>query len=219
MKLNIAFPANGTQLMREVSAKEEQRFYGKSIGEQFDGQIISEEFAGCIMQIVGGNDFQGVPMVPGHDTIKRIRLLLAKGDIGYRCRRDGVRKRKTVRGSIVSSHTQVMCLVIAQIPEGKEIPGLTDTVKDKSHFLKRASKIRAAFGIPESVKDTQIAEYTLDLIRRVNPEATIKRIKVTGVVSDEERARRAAVRAERAAKKERLAAERVEYEKKYGVTL
>lgn len=219
MKLNIAYPANGTQATREMSAKEEQRLYGKKIGDQFDGCIISEEFAGCVMQIVGGNDFQGVSMTAKVDTVKRTRLLLSKGDVGYRCKRNGVRKRKTVRGSIASNETQVLALVIAQVPEDKQIPGLTDVVKDKSHFPKKVSKIRAVCGIPDSVKDADVAQYTLDLIRKNNPDAQKKSIKVTGVVSDAEVQRRLAKRAERQARKDKFMREKAEYEAKYGIKL
>ena len=52
--------------------------------------------------ILGGNDKQGFPMKQGVLTPQRVRLLLSKGQSCYRERRDGERKRKSVRGCIVS---------------------------------------------------------------------------------------------------------------------
>lgn len=51
---------------------------------------------------IGGNDKQGFPMKQGVLTPQRVRLLLSKGQSCYRERRDGERKRKSVRGCIVS---------------------------------------------------------------------------------------------------------------------
>lgn len=51
---------------------------------------------------LGGNDKQGFPMKQGVLTPQRVRLLLSKGMSCYRERRDGERKRKSVRGCIVS---------------------------------------------------------------------------------------------------------------------
>jgi len=213
MKLNISYPTNATEAVREMSAKEEQKLYGKKIGDQFDGAVIAEDFAGCIFQITGGNDHQGVPMVPKQDTIKRIRLLLSKGDVGYHCKRNGVRKRKTVRGSIVSSDIQVVALILVKVPEGKVIEGLTDVVKNKSHYPKRLSKLQAMFGIPDGVDPNA---YIADLVRQNDPNAKVPRIKVTGFMKPEEMKRRQEVKALREARREQYKKEKAEYESKYG---
>lgn len=46
--------------------------------------------------------------------IGRVRLLLSKGHSCYRPRRDGERKRKSVRGCIVDSNLSVLALVIVK---------------------------------------------------------------------------------------------------------
>lgn len=216
MKFNIAYPTNGTQVTREIRSKDEQKFYGRKIGEQFDGKIISDEFEGCIMQITGGNDYQGVSMIANKDTTKRIRVLLSKGDVGYRCTRRGVRERKTVRGSIISGETQVVALIMVRVPEGKEISGLTDTIKDKTHLPKNIHKLRATFGIPE---DADPVEFVHNLIKSQNPNAELPKIKVTGVVSEEAKKRKATELAERKARKEKFLLEKKEFETKYGLKL
>lgn len=216
MKFNIAYPTNGTQVMREIRSKEEQKFYGRKIGEQFDGKIISEEFDGCIMQIVGGNDYQGVSMIANKDTTKRIRLLLSKGDKGYRCRRTGVRKRKTVRGSIISIETQVVCLILVRVPEGKVIAGLTDIVKPKTHLPKNIHSLRSIFGIPEGAEPV---EFIHNLIKSNDPEARLPKIKVTGIITEEEKRKRLERSEARKARKAKFQREKAEYESRYGLKI
>lgn len=46
--------------------------------------------------------------------IGRVRLLLSKGHSCYRPRRDGERKRKSVRGCIVDGNLSVLALVIVR---------------------------------------------------------------------------------------------------------
>ncbi|KAI5152114.1 small subunit ribosomal protein S6e [Enteropsectra breve] len=216
MKLNIAYPTNGSQLMKEMNSKDEQRLYGKKIGDQFDGSLISEELAGCILQIVGGNDYQGVAMVPGKDTIKRYRALLSKGDIGYRCRKNGVRRRKTVRGSIVSNEIQVIALILVQVPEDKTIEGLTDVIREKTHLPKKDKKLREMFGIPAG---EDIIAFITNLVKENDPEATVPKIKITGIRKESEKIKRAEKKAVREARKEKYLLEKREYESKYGVAL
>ena len=49
----------------------------------------------------------------------RVRLLLSKGHSCYRPRRDGERKRKSVRGCIVDANLSVLALVI--IKKGEQV--------------------------------------------------------------------------------------------------
>merc|ERR1712223_2182366 len=65
---------------------------------------------GYVVRITGGNDKQGFPMKQGVLTNGRVRLLLNKGHTCYRPRRDGERKRKSVRGCIVDGNLAVFNL-------------------------------------------------------------------------------------------------------------
>ena len=216
MKINIAYPTNATQLSFEIKTKIEQRLYGRKINDQFDGSILDPKFEGCVVQIVGGNDYQGVPMSPAQATTKRIKLLLSKGDISYRCRREGIRRRKTVRGSVVSEQIQVLNVILVKPVEGKEIEGLTDVVKEKTHLPKKDKKLRAMFGVPAG-EDT--LSYIHKLLKENNEDAVLPKIKITGVMSEEKKQKIATQRAARAAKKTALNAEKAEYEAKYGIKL
>lgn len=57
-------------------------------------------------------------------TNKRVRLLLGKGSSGFRERRSGERKKKSVRGCIVDANLSVLSAVVVKTGE-KDIPGLT----------------------------------------------------------------------------------------------
>jgi len=90
-------------------------------------------------------------MKQGILTTQRVRLLLAKGHSMYRPRCRGERKRKSVRGCIVSGELSVLNLVIVKKGDG-EIPGLTDSASMKPRRLgpKRAARIRKLFNLEKA---------------------------------------------------------------------
>ncbi|CAB0039907.1 unnamed protein product [Trichogramma brassicae] len=133
MKLNVSYPATGCQKLIEVDDEHKLRvFYEKRMGMEVPADSLGDEWKGYVVKIAGGNDKQGFPMKQGILTNGRVRLLLSKGHSCYRPRRDGERKRKSVRGCIVDSNLSVLALVIVKKGE-KELPGLTDTT---SHIRK-----------------------------------------------------------------------------------
>jgi len=147
MKLNIAYPATGQQKSIEIDDDRRLRaFYDKRISHEVDGETLGDDFKGYKFRISGGNDLQGFPMMQGVLTTQRVRLLLDKNSKCYRPRRKGERKRKSVRGCIVSHQLSVLHLVIVQKGE-QDIPGLTDEQRPRRLGPKRASKIRALFNL------------------------------------------------------------------------
>lgn len=88
---------------------------------QLSGQIINQldalqEFNGYIFKIMGGQDKQGFPMKQGVLVPGRVRLLMKPGDSCFRGygRRNGERRRKSVRGCIVSPDLSVLNLMIVK---------------------------------------------------------------------------------------------------------
>jgi len=79
----------------------------------------------------------------------RVRLLVSKGHSGYRPRRTGERKRKSVRGCIVGQDIRVLSLTIVKKGE-KEIPGVTDQNIPRRLGPKRVSKIRRLFNLKKT---------------------------------------------------------------------
>lgn len=94
--------------------------------------------------------------------LARVRLLLKKGHSCYRPRRNGERKRKSVRGCIVDGNMSVLALVVVKKGE-KEIDGLTDRHVPRRLGPKRASKIRKLYNL---TKEDDVRQY---VVRRPLP--------------------------------------------------
>ncbi|KAG5063731.1 hypothetical protein JHK85_004914 [Glycine max] len=92
------------------------------------------EFKGYVFIITGGCDKQGFPIKQGVLTPGRVCLLLHRGTPCFRGygRRNGERRRKSVRGCIVSPDLSVLKL---------------DVEKPRMRGPKRASKIRKLFNL------------------------------------------------------------------------
>ncbi|CZT17387.1 probable 40s ribosomal protein S6.e, cytosolic [Ramularia collo-cygni] len=165
MKLNISFPANGTQKLIDIEDEKKLRvFMDRRMGHEVPGDSVGDEFKGYIFKITGGNDKQGFPMKQGVMHPTRVRLLLADGHSCYRPRRTGERKRKSVRGCIVAMDLSVLALSIVKQGDA-DIPGVTDTVHPKRLGPKRASKIRRFFGLS---KEDDVRKFVIR--REVQPK-------------------------------------------------
>lgn len=98
-KLNIGFKGKSWKI-----DKDDEILIGKSIGDQFKGNEIGEDFANYEFEITGGSDFSGFPLKKGVEGIGLKRVLLKKG-WGMKDKRKGVRIRKTLRGQTISDKT------------------------------------------------------------------------------------------------------------------
>jgi len=127
------------------------------MAQEVSGDSLGDEWKGYVFRITGGNDKQGFPMKQGVLLPHRVKLLLADGHSCYRPRRTGERKRKSVRGCIVSHDISVLSLVIVKQGES-EIPGLTDVVIPKRLGPKRATKIRKFFSLS---KEDDVRKYVI----------------------------------------------------------
>lgn len=134
-----------------------QNLYERRMAQEIDGTVLGDEFAGYALRISGGNDKQGFPMRQGILTNTRVRLLCQKGHAGYRQRRAGERKRKSLRGCIVGHDIAVLNLVITQ--EGPEkIEGLNDKAEPRRLGPKRANNIRKLFNL---TKEDDVRKYVI----------------------------------------------------------
>ncbi|XP_033240045.1 40S ribosomal protein S6-like [Drosophila pseudoobscura] len=212
MKLNVSYPVRGTQKLFVVNDEHSLRiFYDKRMGALVHADPLGPEWKGYVLRITGGNDNQGFPMMQGILTSERVRLLLKDGQPCYRARRDGERRRKSVRGCIVYSNISVLALVVVSKGEN-DIPGLTDITLPRRMGPKRASKIRKLFNLS---KDDDVRRYVVrrQLPAKENKKATSKAPKIQRLITPAKLQRRRHFIAERKTRKAKEKAMAVEYAK------
>jgi len=110
LKLVIADPKTKRTYKAELKDRDAEQLVGKKIGENFRGELIN--LPGFEMQITGGSDKAGCPMLATVQGAARKRLLLEDGK-GFHAERKGERRRKSVRGNMVAPDTvQLNCKII-----------------------------------------------------------------------------------------------------------
>lgn len=152
MKLNIAYPQFRSQKMVEIDDEKKMRiFYDKRISEEVPGDSLGDEFKGYVFKITGGYDKQGFSMKQGVLLNHRTRLLLDGRTGNYHPRKNGTRKRKSVRGCIVGADLSVLNLIIVKRGP-QDLVKLTDKESDRpsTRGPKRANHIRKVWGLKKT---------------------------------------------------------------------
>ncbi len=116
-KLIISDPANGKSAASEIEGSRAQALVGRSLGEVIDGSALG--LGSSKMLISGGCDKNGIPMrADVHGGVKKY-IVLSSGP-GFRPTRHGERRRKLVRGRIVTDETyQINLTVKKEVPPGE----------------------------------------------------------------------------------------------------
>ena len=108
-KLVISEGENSHQL--EVEATESKKLIGLKIGDNFDASLVG--LKGYTLKITGGSDKNGFPMKKDVEGPRRIKSLLS-GGVGFNPKRDGQRRRKTVRGNTISDDIVQINVIVDQ---------------------------------------------------------------------------------------------------------
>jgi small subunit ribosomal protein S6e len=207
MRITIAFPEKGTQICIDI---EEQHILnalnGRRLGEKLDGEILGGQFKGYTFRIGGGFDKQGFPMKMGVLSPRRVKLLLKQGNSCYHCHKDGERKRKSVRGSIIAGDISALHLIVDEPGEG-QIKGLTDNEIPSRYGPKRATKLRRMFVDGEKCDDVQKL-----VLKRTVKENRFTRPKVQRLITPKRINRKKKELLERKARKERAESRARAYE-------
>ena len=98
-KFVVSDPETRKAYQVEVEQAKASGIIGKKIGDEFNGDIIG--LPDYTLQITGGTDKDGFPMHPHVHGPGRKKVLLS-GPPGFHPRLKGQRKRKTVRGNVIS---------------------------------------------------------------------------------------------------------------------
>ncbi len=121
-KVVVSDPLSGKAVQYEVKDPLAQRFIGLRIGDTIDASILPDLKApqGVKLKITGGSGIEGAPMVPGVPGQVKKYAILASGP-GYRPKREGERRKKLVRGNVISDQI-VQINAVLVYPEGYKGP-------------------------------------------------------------------------------------------------
>jgi len=98
-KVIVSDPEDGTSKVIELEEVRAAPLIGRRIGETIDGTVV--DMPAYKLLIRGGSDTDGVPMRPNVHGGGRRKVILS-GGAGFKPERKGERKRKTVRGDIIT---------------------------------------------------------------------------------------------------------------------
>ncbi|MFX1357978.1 MAG: S6e family ribosomal protein [Promethearchaeota archaeon] len=119
-KLNISGgnSGSGKGLSKLIEIDEKKfRFEGMKIGDVINGGVIG--FPNYEFQITGGSDTSGFPMRRDvHGPVKK-RILVSKRGIGFKPKRRGEKKRKTVRGNEITYDMTLINLKVTKYGEAE----------------------------------------------------------------------------------------------------
>jgi small subunit ribosomal protein S6e len=106
----IVSDKNGKSISKELMDKEAQPLVGLRVGETVDASIVG--ISSGKIQLRGGSDKSGTPIRKDvHGGVKKY-VLLSKG-AGMKDSREGIRKRKLVRGNMITEEIyQINCLLL-----------------------------------------------------------------------------------------------------------
>ena len=112
-KVIVSDPQAGTSKVVEIEEARAAPFIGRRLGETIDGSAV--DLPAHTVQILGGSDKDGVPMLGNvHGGVRR-RVVLTDGT-GFAAKKKGERRRKTVRGNIITDEIVQINMKIVERP-------------------------------------------------------------------------------------------------------
>jgi len=113
----IISDSNGTSKSVELEDARAVPIIGKKIGDIIDGSVVG--LPGHKLQITGGSDKDGFPMRPDvHGGVRR-SVVLSSG-VGFNPNKKGERRRKTVRGNVITEEITQVNMRIVEKPKAKK---------------------------------------------------------------------------------------------------
>ena len=116
-KVIVSDPADGTSQSMELEESQAVPLIGRKLGETIDGSAV--KLSGYKLQITGGSDKDGFPMRPNIHGGVRVGAILSEG-VGFHSTRKGERKRKTIRGNVITDSIVQVNMKVLEKPKGKK---------------------------------------------------------------------------------------------------
>jgi len=134
-KIIISDPDLGTSKTVELEETRTVPLIGRRVGEVLDGAIVG--LSGHKVQITGGSDKDGFPMRPSvHGGVRR-KIIIGGGG-GYNPKDEGQRRRKTVRGNVITDEIVQINMKIMEKPKKAK-----EEKKTKEKTPKKEAEIKA----------------------------------------------------------------------------
>jgi small subunit ribosomal protein S6e len=133
-KVIVSDPETGTSKVVELEEARASPLIGRKIGEVMDGSIV--DLPGHKVQITGGSDKDGFPMRPSvHGGVRRGIVL--SGGVGFNPQREGMRRRKTIRGNVLTDEiVQVNTKIVEKPKQPKESKKTKEKKEEKAAVQK-----------------------------------------------------------------------------------
>jgi small subunit ribosomal protein S6e len=115
-KIIVSDPSTGKSQVVELEGSRAAPLIGRRLGEIVDGSVVGQ--GGTKLQITGGSDKDGFPMRPDiHGGVRGSKIF--SGGVGFHPQREGERRRKTVRGNIITEEIVQINMRTSERPQKK----------------------------------------------------------------------------------------------------
>jgi small subunit ribosomal protein S6e len=132
-KIIVSDPETGTSKVVELEETRAAPLIGRRIGEVIDGSVV--DLQGHKVQIMGGSDKDGFPMRRDvHGGVRR-RVILS-GGVGFNPQNEGERRRKTVRGNVITDEVVQLNMKIVEKPKQPKESKKTKEKREKEKLEK-----------------------------------------------------------------------------------
>lgn len=113
-KVIVSDPETGVSKAVEVEGARAVPLIGRRIGETVDGSVVG--LSSNKLRITGGSDKDGFPMRPNIHGGVRARAILS-GGVGFHSKQQGERRRKTLRGNVITEEIVQVNMKIVEKPK------------------------------------------------------------------------------------------------------
>ena len=132
-KIIVSDPETGTSRVVELEETRAVPLIGRKIGDVIDGSVV--DLPGHKAQIIGGSDKDGFPMRRDvHGGVRR-RVILS-GGVGFNPQNEGERRRKTVRGNVITDEIVQLNMKIVEKPKQPKESKKTKEKREKEKLEK-----------------------------------------------------------------------------------
>ena len=137
-KVIVSDPETGTSKTVELQEARASPLIGRRIGEVMDGAAV--DLPAHKIQIMGGSDKDGFPMRPSvHGGVRRSIVL--SGGVGFNPTNEGMRRRKTIRGNVITDEiVQINAKIVEKPKQAKEAKKPKEKKEEQPTAAKQAEQ-------------------------------------------------------------------------------